>query len=89
MALASGSAGGGGRDYSVVVLGSDFAVDAGAPLLTSYADREEPAAEWHDCAPDLADDFSDLEDLQVVRVQGADRSGRTVVRVVGKFFPGA
>ena len=87
MALASGSGGGGGgRDFSVVVLGSDFAVDAGAALLTS-ADREE--AEWHDCAPDLGDDFSDLEELQVVRVQGADRSGRSVVRVVGKFFPGA
>jgi hypothetical protein len=88
MALASGSGGSGGRDFSVVVLWSDFAADASAALLTSSsADGEE--AEWHDCAPDLADDFSDLEELQVVRVHGADRSGRSVVRVVGKFFPGA
>ncbi|VAH85207.1 unnamed protein product [Triticum turgidum subsp. durum] len=83
MALASGSGSGGGSDFSVMVIGSDFAVDAGAALLASPADREE----WHDCAPDLGDDFSDLEELQVVRVQGADRSGRPVVRVVGKFFP--
>ncbi|KAL6616688.1 hypothetical protein ACP70R_038958 [Stipagrostis hirtigluma subsp. patula] len=83
MATASGS---GGSDFSVVVLGSDFATDAGAALLTA-ADREE----WHDCLPDLsapADaDFSDLEELQVVRVQGSDRAGRRIVRVVGKFFP--
>ena len=39
--------------------------------------------------PDLDDDFSDLEELQVVHVQGADRSGQPVVRVVDKFFPGA
>jgi hypothetical protein len=86
MALASCSGGSGGRDFSVVVLGSDFAADASAALLTSPADGEE--AEWHDCAPDLGDDFSDLEELQVVRVQGADKSGRSVVRVIGKFFPG-
>ena len=66
-----------------MVIGSDFAVDAGAALLASPVDREE----WHDCVPDLGDDFSDLEELQVVRVQGTDRSGRTVVRVVDKFFP--
>jgi hypothetical protein len=86
MALApsSGGSGSGGRDFSMVVLGSDFAADAGAALL---ADGEE--AEWHDCAPDIGDDFSDLEELQVVRVQGADRSGQSVVRVIGKFFPGS
>nr|CAB3475425.1 unnamed protein product [Digitaria exilis] len=84
--MASGSGGGGGgSDFSVLVLGSDFATDAGAALLT-HADREE----WHDCLPDLSEGdacFSDLDELQVVRVQGADRAGRTVVRVVGKFFP--
>uniref|UniRef100_J3L7T5 CRAL-TRIO domain-containing protein n=1 Tax=Oryza brachyantha TaxID=4533 RepID=J3L7T5_ORYBR len=82
MALAQGTG-----DFSVVVLGSDFAVDAGAALLNP-ADREE----WHDCLPDLSapadgDDFSDLEDLQVVRVHGTDRAGRRIVRVVGRFFP--
>lgn len=82
--MASGS-GGDGSDFSVVVLGSDFATDASAALLTP-ADREV----WHDCLPDLAEaDFSDLEQLQIVRVQGTDRAGRTIVRVVGKFFPGA
>jgi hypothetical protein len=48
------------------VLGSDFATNAGAALLTP-ADRDE----WHDCLPDLSDAdayFSDLEELQVVRV---------------------
>lgn len=84
MALAQGTG-----DFSVVVLGSDFAVDAGAVLLNP-ADREE----WHDCLPDLSapadgEDFSDLEELQVVRVQGTDRAGRRIVRVVGRFFPGA
>ncbi|XBJ18347.1 hypothetical protein VPH35_009538 [Triticum aestivum] len=85
MALASGSgSGGGGSDLSMRVIGSDFVVDVDAALLASPANREE----WHDCIPDLGDDFSDLEELQVVRVQGADRSGRPVVRVVSKFFPG-
>ena len=84
MALASGSgSGGGGSDFSVRVIGSDFMVDTSAALLASPADREE----WHDCVPDLGDDFSDLEELQVVRVQGSDRSGRPVIRVIGKFFP--
>uniref|UniRef100_A0A453PWP8 CRAL-TRIO domain-containing protein n=1 Tax=Aegilops tauschii subsp. strangulata TaxID=200361 RepID=A0A453PWP8_AEGTS len=35
----------------------------------------------------LAARASSSPELQVVRVQGADRSGRPVVRVVGKFFP--
>ena len=88
-AMASGSAAAGESDFSVLVLGSDFATDAGAALLT-HADRED----WHDCLPDLSEAeadacFSDLEELQVVRVQGTDRAGRTIVRVVGKFFPGA
>ena len=87
--MASGSAAAGESDFSVLVLGSDFATDAGAALLT-HADRED----WHDCLPDLSEAeadacFSDLEELQVVRVQGTDRAGRTIVRVVGKFFPGA
>ncbi|KAG2594364.1 hypothetical protein PVAP13_5NG627500 [Panicum virgatum] len=85
--MASGSAAAGESDFSVLVLGSDFATDAGAALLT-HADRED----WHDCLPDLSEAeadacFSDLEELQVVRVQGTDRAGRTIVRVVGKFFP--
>jgi hypothetical protein len=61
--MASGSRGGGGSDFSVVVVGSDV-------------------AEANAC-------FSDLEERQVVRVQGTDRARRTIVRVVGKFFPGA
>nr|ACG46298.1 cellular retinaldehyde-binding/triple function, C-terminal [Zea mays] len=59
--MASGSRGGGGSDFSVVVVGSDV-------------------AEANAC-------FSDLEERQVVRVQGTDRARRTIVRVVGKFFP--
>ena len=64
MALASGSGSGGSSDYSMVVIGSDFAVDAGATLLASPADPEE----WHDCVPDVGDDFSNLDELQVVHV---------------------
>ncbi|KAI4980301.1 hypothetical protein ZWY2020_020786, partial [Hordeum vulgare] len=60
-----------------------FAVDAGAALVTSPTDREE----WQDCVLELGDDFSDLEELQVLCVQGADRSDRAVIRIVGKFFP--
>ncbi|XP_066307941.1 uncharacterized protein [Miscanthus floridulus] len=83
MASASGGSGG-GSDFSVVVVGSDFATDAGAALLAP-TDREV----WHDCLPDLAETdacFYDLEERQVVRVQGTDRAGRTIVRIVGKFF---
>ncbi|KAI5012875.1 hypothetical protein ZWY2020_025141 [Hordeum vulgare] len=43
-----------------------FAVDAGATLVTSPADREE----WQGCVPELGDDFSDLEELQVAAVKG-------------------
>ena len=86
--MASGSGGsGGGNDFSVVVVGSDFATDASAALLAP-TDREV----WHDCLPDLAETdacFYDLEERQVVRVQGTDRAGRTIVRIVGKFFTGA
>jgi hypothetical protein len=83
--MATGSRGGGGSDFSVVVVGSD--AGAGAALLAP-SDRHS----WHDCLPSLAEAdacFSDLEERQVVRVQGTDRARRTIVRVVGKFFPGA
>jgi hypothetical protein len=68
MARASGSSDT-GSDFSVHVLGSDFATDAAAALLTP-ADRED----WHDCLPDLsapaeADDFTDLENRRPRRRQ--------------------
>ena len=31
----------------------------------------------------------DLEPLQIITFQGVDVHGRRIVRVVGKFFPGA
>jgi hypothetical protein len=80
--MASGSRGGGGSDFSVVVVGSD--AGAGAALLVP-SDRHS----WHDCLAEADACFSDLEERQVVRVQGTDRARRTIVRVVGKFFPGA
>ena len=81
MALASVSNSGGGSDFSVMVIGFDFAVDTDAELLVSPADCEE----WTYCIPDLGDDFSNLEELQVVHVQGTDRSGWVVAWVVGKL----
>ncbi|PKI32602.1 hypothetical protein CRG98_046999 [Punica granatum] len=47
--------------------------------------------EWHDCSeflsPAPGDDFSDLELLQFLRLQGSDKSGSRILRIVGKYFP--
>ncbi|KAH9326005.1 hypothetical protein KI387_006183 [Taxus chinensis] len=32
-------------------------------------------------------DFSDLEDVQVLRVEGKDKAGRRILKIVGKYFP--
>ncbi|KAL2652455.1 hypothetical protein R1flu_020583 [Riccia fluitans] len=33
------------------------------------------------------EDFSDLEELQVLRLEGVDKQGRKIIRIVGKFLP--
>ncbi|OAY82020.1 ganglioside-induced differentiation-associated protein 2 [Ananas comosus] len=79
-----------GEEFSVVVLASDLGVDARS-LLTPSERRHASAGDdevWHDCPSHLGDeDFSDLDALQAFRVEGADRSGCRILRIVGKFFP--
>lgn len=81
-------------DFSVLVLASDLGVDARPFLAHSQGDKEEEEEEqenWHDCSdqylfPD--EDFSDLDLLQFFRLQGSDKHGNRIFRVVGKYFPG-
>ncbi|KAL9261207.1 Ganglioside-induced differentiation-associated protein 2-like protein [Drosera capensis] len=73
-------------DFSVLVLASDLGVDARPFLSPTAADAADD--NWHDCAADFADgDFSDLESLQLLRVNGSDVNGNRILRVVGKCFP--
>ena len=79
------------RDFSVVVLASDLGIDAQSllsPLLPpSSGSREggDSSETWHDCSEE---DFSDIEALQAFRVEGSDRDGNRIFRIVGKYFPG-
>ena len=81
-------------DFSVLVLASDLGVDARPFLAHRQGDKEEEEEEqenWHDCSdqylfPD--EDFSDLDLLQFFRLQGSDKHGNRIFRVVGKYFPG-
>ncbi|KAF8396226.1 hypothetical protein HHK36_017840 [Tetracentron sinense] len=82
------------EDFSVVVLASDLGIDA-RPFL-SVSDREVEVEveveveeeKWLDCPSHLPDeDFSDLDSLQAFRLQGSDKSGNRIFRIVGKFFP--
>lgn len=72
------------EDFSVLVLASDLGIDA-RPFLANE-DRDD----WHDCPQYLSsdEDFSDLELLQFFRLQGFDKSGNRIIRIVGKYFPG-
>lgn len=85
-------------DFSVFVLASDLGIDA-RPFLSNQqreesqsevVEIEEEADDWQDCSQYLYpdEDFSDLEFLQFFRLQGADRAGNRIFRVVGKYFPG-
>lgn len=78
------------EDFSVLVLASDLGVDA-RPFL-SYQDKGgDEQDDWHDCSQFFSpsdEDFSDLELLQFFRLQGSDKSGYPIFRVVGKYFPG-
>lgn len=75
-------------EFSVLVVASDLGID-GRSLL-SPSDRLAAAddggdEEWHDCQDD---DFTDLETLQILRLQGSDKRGHRILRIVGKYFPG-
>lgn len=77
------------EDFSVVVLASDLGIDA-RPFLTNQEREVEEQENWYDCPQNLIadEDFSDLELLQFFRVQGHDKSGNRIFRIVGKYFPG-
>ncbi|XP_020273006.1 ganglioside-induced differentiation-associated protein 2-like, partial [Asparagus officinalis] len=55
--------------------------------LLSPSDRRvagDGDEQWFDCQDE---DFSDLELLLFLRVQGSDKHGNRVLRIVGKYFP--
>ncbi|KAM1208711.1 hypothetical protein ACFX2I_014399 [Malus domestica] len=73
-----------GEDFSVVVLVSDLGIDA--RLFLNHQDREiEEQENWYNCPQNLIsdEDFSDLELLQFFRVQGHDKLGNRIFRIVG------
>ncbi|CAN1173395.1 Ganglioside-induced differentiation-associated protein 2 [Linum perenne] len=78
------------EDYSVFVLASDLGVDA-TPFLTNRDDDGggDDIENWQDCSQYLVadEDFSDLDLLQFFCIQGSDRSGNRIFRIVGKHFP--
>lgn len=79
-------------DLSVMVLASDLGIDA-RPFLSKQQDteiEEQEQEQWHDCAQYLSpdEDFSDLDSLQFFCLQGSDKSGNRIFRLVGKYFPG-
>jgi len=75
------------EEFSVVVLASDLGVDA-RPFLEHQQQQEEE--NWHDCSQYLFpdEDFSDLDQLQFLRLQGTDKNSNRILRIVGKYFPG-
>eukprot|EP00252_Welwitschia_mirabilis_P006004 TRINITY_DN16646_c0_g1_i1.p1 TRINITY_DN16646_c0_g1~~TRINITY_DN16646_c0_g1_i1.p1 ORF type:complete len:238 (-),score=45.27 TRINITY_DN16646_c0_g1_i1:351-1064(-) len=72
-------------DLSLLVVSSDLVVDAHAFKPHQNEREEEEEDEWHDCH--CEEDFSDLEDLHFLDLQGTDKSGRKLLRIIGKFFP--
>lgn len=87
-------AGSSGEEFSVVVLASDLGVDARSllsPTERQAAATDEDVVAWHDCLTYLSsdEDFSDLEALQAFRLQGSDKAGNRILRIVGKYFPGS
>ncbi|XP_008800198.1 ganglioside-induced differentiation-associated protein 2 [Phoenix dactylifera] len=80
-----------GEEFSVVVLASDLGVDARSLLLPAERQAQDEDEVWHDCPPNLIasgdEDFSDLEALQAFRVEGSDKAGNRILRIVGKYFP--
>ncbi|QCD97027.1 ganglioside-induced differentiation-associated protein 2-like [Vigna unguiculata] len=74
------------EDFSVVVLASDLGIDA-RPFLEHQQQQEEE--NWHDCSQYLFpdEDFSDLDQLQFLLLQGTDKNSNRILRIVGKYFP--
>ncbi|KAL9239997.1 hypothetical protein vseg_014264 [Gypsophila vaccaria] len=82
-------------EFSVLVLASDLGVDATPFLNPNHNHNHNQSSggvgevdNWEDCPSYFAeDDFSDLDARDFVRLQGTDKSGFPVLRIVGKFFP--
>ncbi|KAM7257890.1 hypothetical protein ACFE04_013631 [Oxalis oulophora] len=75
-------------DYSVMVLASDLGIDARPFLLNDNREEEQQEEDnWHDCVQDDDEDFSDLQLLQFFHLQGSDKHGNRIFRIVGKYFP--
>ncbi|XP_074306742.1 uncharacterized protein LOC141641988 [Silene latifolia] len=79
-------------DFSVFVLASDLGVDARPFLNPNNHNHDVNVDEdhdiWQDCPSYFADeDFSDLDTRDFFRLQGSDKSGFPIFRIVGKFFP--
>ena len=79
------------NDFSVIILPSECGIDSRPLLADKGKDKESEEAEnWHDCVQNLSsdEDFSDLDLLQFVRLEGSDKAGNRILRVVGKYYPG-
>nr|XP_048321877.1 ganglioside-induced differentiation-associated protein 2 isoform X3 [Ziziphus jujuba var. spinosa] len=78
------------EDFSVLVLASDLGIDARPFLSNREGEVEESQENWHDCPQYLSsdEDFSDLELLQFFRLQGYDKSGNVIVRIVAPVVSG-
>lgn len=79
-----------GRDSGLFVLSSDLVVDPSSFRFKEESPKaQDEEAQSATCAFRYAnEDFSDLEELQVIRLEGIDRQGRQIVRIVGRFLPG-
>ncbi|XP_042485598.1 ganglioside-induced differentiation-associated protein 2-like isoform X2 [Macadamia integrifolia] len=73
------------EDFSVVVLASDLGVDTRPFLLASSEGKEN----WNDFSAYLSDeDFSDLDALQIFRVEGTDNNGNRIFRIIAPVVSG-
>eukprot|EP01018_Ginkgo_biloba_P005591 Gb_16648 [translate_table: standard] len=79
-------------DLSLFVLASDLPLDARSFGIGNQ--EIEIEEDWHDCEspnsaqdPLVEDDYSDLEELQVLKLQGKDKAGRRILRIVGRYLP--
>jgi hypothetical protein len=75
-------------DSGLLVLSSDLVVETsmftGKPESSGTSTSESQG----NTTQDLHEDYSDLDELQFLRLEGVDRQLRRIVRIVGKFFPG-
>ncbi|CAM6111184.1 unnamed protein product [Calypogeia fissa] len=79
-----GSKPGGADDSGLLVLGSDLVVDASMFLTSSTASTSGSQSATEKSS---MEDYSDLDELQFLRLEGVDRQQRRIVRIVGKFLP--